>query len=280
MGRIHNWKDFNNSSNKLNLVKESQESAEASAELSKRAGLKMTAGRIMLLKDSPFFGDLAIKLNLKEDKNLRFKTMATDGFNLYYDPGFVMKMDIQEIKWIICHEIMHCVLNHFLRKQADPSTWNAACDYALNQRIDPSRQGNTNAYGKMPDLALGSPKDSTPEKDLFIGKSAEWIYQYMIENNVQLPPEEGWNYGGVEPPRTIGNVKMSGGSGGSGGSKPPKPKGRLARVGDYVALPNGGWGKVEAIDPGSGDCDIKTMTESEVKAEIESEKGRKIKSIK
>ena len=276
MRRIHSWKQFNSSISQFDLVKESSEDQDSYSEA---ANKKIKKARLELIIKSPFFGDLALKLQMKEDRNLRFKTMATDGLNIYYDPKFVTDLPIEEIKWVICHEIMHCVLQHFLRKQADPLIWNAACDYALNQRIsgDPSAP---DAYGKMPKIALGAEDDKCPDKKKFIGKSAEWIYQYMIENSTQIPPEEGWNYGGVEPPRKIVGKpggKSGGGKGGGGGSK---PKGRVAKIGDYVSLPGGGWGKVQAIDPANGDCDVTPMTEAEVRSEIESLKGAKIKSIK
>jgi preprotein translocase subunit YajC len=54
----------------------------------------------------------------------------------------------------------------------------------------------------------------------------------------------------------------------------------MAKVGDYVALPGGGYGVVTAIDGGTGDAEINPMTEADIKKEIESSTGKKVQSIK
>jgi hypothetical protein len=206
--------------------------------------------------------------------------MATNGYELIYDPEFVIKKKKSEIIWVIAHEIMHCVLRHHERKQVNHMVWNAACDYALNQLIQPNafesvRGGAGDSIKvEIPEGCLGGPQDTNPHKDKFIGKSAEQIYQYLIDNNIQLPPEQGWNYGGVNPkPPT---PPPGGNGGGGGGGRPSK----TARVGDYIVLPNGDFAKVAAIDGVTGECDYDTMTEDEIIKEIEASAGRKIISIR
>ena len=74
--------------------------------------------RINMLLDLPFFGALALRLELVEDKTVP-STLATDGTHLFYNPDFdwqgLGKLD----KWSeanlltgIVHEIAHCVLKH------------------------------------------------------------------------------------------------------------------------------------------------------------------------
>ena len=282
---MQNIKKWNNFSKSLNTISEqeskSKEKKEDDSELSKKARLKIDKAKLYLITGAPFFGQLASHLKFIERRDLPYKTMATNGANLYYDPNFVMKHEFDEIKWVILHEIMHCVLNHFLRSQADQKLWNAAADYALNQRIDPdviddrTDKSKGHPFGKMPAMALGGKDDKAEYKGKFIGLGAEQIYQWMLKNNITPPPEEGWNYGAVEPyvptPKKIKIVKGDG----SGG----KPNGRKAKLGDYVALPNGGWGKIEGIDATNGDCDITPLTTDELKAAIEKAKNKKVKKI-
>lgn len=158
-----------------------------------RSARKMLRCRVQLGNNQPFFGQLIMHLKVVQKKDLKFKTMATDGTHLYYDPDFVLGKSDDEIKWVICHEVMHCSLKHFLRRQANPDYWNAAADYALNQLISDLPQ----ECGKMPEEALIDPK--------YKGWTAEMIYQYMLKNNIDLPPDytnkgKTWRIGDVEDP--------------------------------------------------------------------------------
>lgn len=267
---------------------------ESDEQLSKAAREKIVECKVRLIAGSnDFFGKFSLTLEFIEDRNLQFKTMATDGMKIYYDPGFVMNQTDEEIRWVICHEIMHCALFHFVRRQANPLVWNAACDYALNQLIDPEyytlpsgaptdpEVRRTKIYikalGKMPEGCLNtrpaSPTNPNGRPE-YKGWSAEKIYDHLIENNIQLPPQEGWNYGGVRQPDFTSSSKKGPGSGATGG------KGPIANVGDYVSLPGGGFGQITSIDGTTGEADVTPYSEADLKAKIERESGRKIISIK
>jgi hypothetical protein len=255
------------------------EDANSDSGIDQEAAKKIQKCQIILVTQAAFFGQLCMNLKFIENRNLRFKTMATDGMNIYYDPGFVKERTEAEIRWVICHEIMHCSLHHFLRKQANPTVWNAAADYEINQLIDPKFYSSNPTYqkalGEMPSLALGGSGDKSPEfrNGLYKGKAAEQIYQMMIENNTEIPPEEGWNYGGIQPPVLVG------GSSGSGGSGGDEDFGQKAKIGDYVTLPGGGYGKIESIDPTTGDADITQISEADLKKMIETQSGKTVKKI-
>jgi hypothetical protein len=255
MKRIYNWSEYSRILESSNILENSS--------ISKDAANKFMWCLGVLRKRSPFFGPLTNKLKFQEDWNLPYKTMATDGSNIYYDPNFVMKMSNEEIIWVIVHEIMHCILGHFNRKMPNPQYWNAATDYALNLLIDPEKEGNKGVIGKMPEGGLFDRK--------FEGYRAEDIYNYLVENQVVLPPEAGWNYGGVKPP--VPPKPSGGGSGGGskGGSK-------VAKVGDFVKLPNGDYGEIEDINT-SGDIRVKPITQAELIAAAEAMSGKKVKSI-
>ena len=269
MSKLVKWKDYS----------KIYEDANSNTGIDDVAAKKIQKCQIMLLTKAGFFGQLCMNLKFIEDRNLRFKTMATDGMNIYYDPGFVNGHTDEEIRWVICHEILHCSLHHFLRKQANPSIWNMAADYEINQLIDPKNySGNPtyqNALGTMPSGALGGAgdKDKGFVSGLYKGKAAEQIYQILIENNTEVPPEEGWNYGGVQPPVMVSAPPGSGGGGND------EDYGEKAKVGDYVTLPGGGYGKIESIDPTTGDADITQVSEPDLKTMIESRTGKTVKKI-
>lgn len=93
----------------------------------------MTQARVNLLIRQPFFGTLALYLELIEDSTLVPPTMAVDGRHIFYHPTFVNECMFQEVVFVVAHEVMHCVLNHTGRRgNRDPIDWNIAGDYAIN----------------------------------------------------------------------------------------------------------------------------------------------------
>lgn len=96
-----------------------------------KAANKITKARADLIMSQPFFGALALRLKIKEIKDL--KTACIDGRTLYYDPDWVDKLTIGQCTGMIAHEVMHCaMLHHTRRGDRDPIRWNKACDYAIN----------------------------------------------------------------------------------------------------------------------------------------------------
>jgi len=281
MGKLSNFEN----SQKSPLLENSDKSKDAFD--------KIVDCKIRLIAGSnTFFGKFSLSLEFIEDLNLQYKTMATDGMKIYYDPDFVLKHSEEEIRWVICHEIMHCALFHFIRRQANPTAWNAAADYALNQLIDPEsytippgdpqspevRKAKIflGALGKMIPGCLNT-RPATPDnpygKPEYKGWSAEQIYDHIIENNVQLPPEEGWNYGGVTPPEFTGSSKKK--SAGATG-----PSGPIAKIGDFVKIKSGGFGRITSIDANTGEAMVDPYSEADAIAQIEKQSGRKVISIK
>lgn len=94
---------------------------------------KIKVARLALLLNKPFFGEVATRLKLIEMDTKEMPTMATDGRNLYFNPNFVNAITIDQLKFGICHEILHCAFEHFLRENdRDKMVWNMATDYAIN----------------------------------------------------------------------------------------------------------------------------------------------------
>jgi hypothetical protein len=247
-------------------------------ELSIKAGNKIfrCSNRLSRAPDLSFFGSIVSDIEFQENNNLPFKTMATDGLKIYYDPTFVMKHTGPEIRWVIVHEILHITLRHFKRAKANHLIWNSAADIALNQLIP---KGETITL-QAPAGALGIKADGWLTEEMirkFENKNAEAIYNYLLENGIQPPPEEGWNYGSVEAPGDVpdpdeGQAGGGGGAGASGGDD-------VARIGDYIKINGGGYGKIISIDDKTGEAEIKSMTKDEVKNEIEKETGKEVIKI-
>lgn len=106
---------------------------------------KLTRARAALIIDQPFFGNLALRLELKlmsEQMTAAFvargqrPTLAVDGRNIFFDPAFIDSLDIDLVKSALAHEVGHCVFNHIGRRGSrDPRKWNMAGDYVINDVI-------------------------------------------------------------------------------------------------------------------------------------------------
>lgn len=86
---------------------------------------KIRKARISLLSKSPFFGHLTMHLKLKrfteeEEKSFgQYNLNPTAGVdkhgNLYYSPDFINSLCDRDMEFLICHEVLHCALNHTTR---------------------------------------------------------------------------------------------------------------------------------------------------------------------
>lgn len=100
----------------------------------KKAYDKVVKARTVLLVGQPFFGCLALHMDLVEVTNADMvPTMAVDGTNIYYHPPFVLSLSEQELVGVVAHEVMHCAYRHFSRRShRNPIIWNWAGDYVIN----------------------------------------------------------------------------------------------------------------------------------------------------
>ncbi len=96
--------------------------------------LRMQRARAELLFSHPFFGSLALKLNLKVDEGC--DNLWTDGKTLGFNPDFINVLSQDQLIAAQAHEILHIACNHHLRRQnRDEKLWNKACDYAINSLL-------------------------------------------------------------------------------------------------------------------------------------------------
>lgn len=98
------------------------------------------SARSQLIVEDFFYGALATRLKMVPKYGI--PTMATDGKSIFYSPVFVNTLTIRELRSVISHEIMHCVLLHHLRRGTrDPMKWNIAGDYLINHFL--TKEGKT-----------------------------------------------------------------------------------------------------------------------------------------
>lgn len=128
-----------------------------------------------------FFAQLLSKLNIYGVSDPRYQTMCTNGFNIQYHPDFVLGQSDAAIRFVLCHEILHCVGDHMSRRGSrDPLLWNYACDYAINPILNVEVVGGAFEW---PSNLDGSRMGLYEEK--YEGMKAEDIYDLLVDDKNQ-----------------------------------------------------------------------------------------------
>lgn len=217
-----------------------------SAELREECAQRITLAKLFLVLEKPFFGILASKLTPVEN-NTWCKTLATDGRHLYYNVRYIMGMDASEktafraevkkampdvtdeqlaevtegldkdeLVFAVCHEILHCVYNHFIRRgNRDPQKFNRAADYAINQIIKREK--------------IGKIKDTWLYDEKYENMAAEEIYLLLEKDDKggasqdqhMQPGQEGGDEEGKQKRGTVKSIEEGDGADGSADGEMP-----------------------------------------------------------
>lgn len=92
--------------------------------------------RLKMITAYPFFGQMILRLEpiILAPDNPYVQTAATDGRRIYYNPVFMHLLGQEQRIFVHMHEVMHVIVDTIGRMgNRDPSLWNAASDYAINQ---------------------------------------------------------------------------------------------------------------------------------------------------
>lgn len=94
---------------------------------------KLSAARTQLVIEKPFLGVLVLHLPLAPADPTWCKTIATDAQAIYYNPHYVESLNLEQTKFLLAHEALHCALSHFHRREhRNKHRWDIACDLAVN----------------------------------------------------------------------------------------------------------------------------------------------------
>lgn len=124
----------------------------------------MRRARARLVTDHPFFGDIALHLELKTDAQCR--DMWTDGRTLAFNPLYAITIREEKLVGAQAHEVLHLVFRHHVRRnKREKRLWNRACDLAIN--------------GILLKAGFSLPDGFLYDAD-FAGKSADEIYDLLV----------------------------------------------------------------------------------------------------
>ena len=95
--------------------------------------LRLTALRADLLNRYPFFGRLLLHLQFGY---AACGTAYTDMRKVVFDPEFAACLSDEELRFVLLHELLHCVLHHCTRgRSLHHELYNIACDIVVNSII-------------------------------------------------------------------------------------------------------------------------------------------------
>lgn len=149
---------------------------------------KIKQAKIKLLFGQPFFGTLIMHLPLVDATDAGWcPTAAVDGRNIFYNRDFFRDLEVDEIQFILCHEVLHVAFDHFGRRNhRDPSWWNMANDYVINGALVRDK------IGKMPTKRVDV-KDENGKgaqrvglyEDKYVGWTSEAVYDDLEKRKVK-----------------------------------------------------------------------------------------------
>ena len=133
----------------------------------------------------PFFG--AYVSVLKIVYTFRVATQATDGVHLFINPQFTSHLDFQQKCFVLCHELMHCLLLHIERFEEgqDHDLCNIAADYECNitlAQLSDIERGHAPNIGLFPISVMQKTKALVDKK--YIGWSYEKIYDDIVKTGI------------------------------------------------------------------------------------------------
>jgi predicted metal-dependent peptidase len=163
------------------VEKNNYELFEADVDKENQARVKVNRNLLWINSKKGFFAQLLAKLNIYGSSDPKYTTMCTNGLNIQYHPDFVLSQSDAAIRFVLCHEILHCVGDHMTRRgNRNPLLWNYAADYAINPILNEEVVPGQFEWPKQPD---GSRMGLFEEK--YVGMRAEDIYELLKEDEEQ-----------------------------------------------------------------------------------------------
>lgn len=159
---------------------------------------KLSAARAQLVMEKPFLGVLVLHLPLIAADPGWCRTTATDARGIYYNREYIESLGLDQTKFTLAHEALHCALSHFHRRENRARRrWDVACDLAVNAILV--------ADGLVP------PPGALVRKS-YEGMSAEEIYPYIREDTGDEPQDRHLYDEGDSPEDGRGQRARAGGN--------------------------------------------------------------------
>lgn len=149
-----------------------------------KVSFRLSQAKAALMIEQPFYSTLLARLELIPDHAV--STMKVNGKCIRYSPLMVSEMSLPETKFVLCHEVLHPVLQHTTRRGGrDHKKWNAAGDFVINNILV------AEGIGEMPKEHPGLHNPLLVEA----GKTTEGVYNLLPDGD-----DDGGSGGGGNDP--------------------------------------------------------------------------------
>jgi predicted metal-dependent peptidase len=96
---------------------------------------KLDRAKVSIVTQHPFFASILMKRKLIEDNTIPTAAVDQRG-QIYYNKDFVEKLSVDELVFLLCHEVGHVIGQHALRRGArQAKKWNIAGDAWINDML-------------------------------------------------------------------------------------------------------------------------------------------------
>ena len=172
-----------------------------------------------LLQNEPFFAALSRRVHKRPTQAIPTAGVMinknTSQFEMLYNPEFMASLTDDHKLGVLMHEFYHIIFEHVtgrLPPEGMSTMWNVATDLSINSHL----------IGKLPKEAC-IPGAEGPFKEYPVGKTAEWYFSKLQNDDQFKKPKDGDGQSG----------EGEGDSEGSGGSS--------GDLGDHVFDNHDGW---------------------------------------
>lgn len=91
--------------------------------------------KVSIVTQHPFFASILMKRKLIEDSTINTAAVDQRG-QIYYNPKFVEKLSVDQLVFLLCHEVGHVIGQHALRRGTrHAKKWNIAGDAWINDML-------------------------------------------------------------------------------------------------------------------------------------------------
>ena len=96
---------------------------------------KLLQAKTLLSLREPFFATILFRFPLQATDIVPLAAVTPRG-TILYNPKAIEKLSVDQIVFLLCHEVMHVALSHSLRRgRRDHMIFNIACDAVINETL-------------------------------------------------------------------------------------------------------------------------------------------------
>ena len=108
---------------------------------SKEAADKIMVEKLRLMSTNRFFASILLHFKIEEDNSSSTINVNSLGL-IRYNSDFILTLNATDLRFVLCHELMHVILNHLARFPEEAlndtnmaNLWNCAVDLVVNDLL-------------------------------------------------------------------------------------------------------------------------------------------------